>query len=324
MSNIHHPNKTFRQIRLIAGKRYAVKINLYDKHVDATCVLHWDEPNQPLMWDAIQLAAWADHIVLVMGLSSRLEGEEMRGLQLEGFEKGDRTTLDLPEVQQQLIKRIYRTGKPLTLVIMSGSALSLNWENENLPAILEAWYPGEQAGRAVADVLFGDYNPAGRLPLTFYKSVSDLPSFEDYNMEGKTYRYFHGEVLYPFGYGLSYSSFIYQNLIMDGDVLEGEDVLTVSVDISNTSAMDGEEVVQMYIRYPESALTHAIKDLRGFERIMIKSEQTRNVTFDLTKKDLAFYDEIAEEYVTTPGVYEILVGPSSDESKLLRASIEVR
>ena len=157
----------------------------------------------------------------------------------------------MPEVQRQLIKRIYRTGKPVTLVVMSGSAISLNWEDENLPAIIEAWYPGEQAGRAVADVLFGDYNPAGRLPLTFYKSVEDLPSFEDYDMEGRTYRYFNGPVLYPFGYGLSYSSFKYQNLIMDSDVLEGDNVLTVSVDISNISSVDGEEGVDKLLALPQ-------------------------------------------------------------------------
>ena len=209
---------------------------MQDEHGDANCTLHWEEPGLPLAWEAVQAARWADHVVLVMGLTARLEGEEMRGLDLEGFNAGDRTSLDLPAVQRSLIRQIAATGKPVTLVLMTGSAVSINREHETVPAILQAWYGGEAAGEAVADVLFGDYNPAGRLPLTFYRSVDDLPPFEDYDMKGRTYRYFEGEVLYPFGYGLSYSTFTYDNLILEKNEIAPEESLTVSVDVTNTGS----------------------------------------------------------------------------------------
>ena len=178
-----------------------------------------------------------------MGLTARLEGEEMRGLELEGFNAGDRTSLDLPAVQRSLIRQVAATGKPVTLVLMTGSAVSITREHELLPSILQAWYGGEAAGDAVADVLFGDYNPAGRLPLTFYRSVEDLPPFEDYNMAGRTYLYFDGEVLYTFGFGLSYTSFVYDNLILEESEMGSGETITVSVDLSNTGQREGEEVV---------------------------------------------------------------------------------
>ncbi len=192
LSNIHHPNKTYRKLDLVAGQPYEIEVVMVDFHGDASCTLHWEEPDQPLLWEATQTAAWADHVVLVMGLSARLEGEEMRGLNLDGFNAGDRTSLDLPEVQSRLIERIIATGKPVTLVLMTGSAVSINREKESVPAIIQAWYGGEAAGLAVADVLFGDYNPGGRLPVTFYKSVDDLPPFESYDMEGRTYNILTG------------------------------------------------------------------------------------------------------------------------------------
>ena len=152
---------------------------------------------------AKEIAAKADVIIYVGGLSAGLEGEEMN-VDAEGFMGGDRTSLNLPELQEKLLRELYLTGKPVVFVLMSGSALSINWEKQNIPAIIEAWYAGEEGGTAIADVLFGDYNPSGRLPITFYKSLTDLPSFEDYNMKGRTYRYFEGQALYPFGFGLSY------------------------------------------------------------------------------------------------------------------------
>src|SRR5262249_44609461 len=154
----------------------------------------------------------------------------------DGFRGGDRTSLDLPKVQEELIKKIQALGKPVVLVLMSGSAVSINWEQKNIPAIIEAWYPGQAAGQAIADVLFGDYNPAGRLPVTFYKSASDLPAFDDYNMKGRTYRYFTGEVLYPFGYGLSYTSFAYSNLKVNKSLKKGDSAV-VSVTVKNTGKM---------------------------------------------------------------------------------------
>lgn len=309
---------------LKAGQPYPIKLILRHRGGDATCTLNWLEPDRRLMQEALQLAGWADHVVLVMGLNARLEGEEMRGFQMEGFSGGDRTSLELPEVQQQLIRRMVATGKPVTLVLMTGSAVSINWENEHVDGILQAWYPGEAGGTAVADVLFGDYNPAGRLPVTFYRSVDDLPDFSDYTMEGKTYRYFEGEVLYPFGYGLSYTTFDYENLILDRDEISQSDEVTVSVDVTNAGDMDGEEVVQLYIRDVESEEKRPIKDLRGFERVWINAGETVTVTMTIGPDELAYYDVEQGDYVVEPGWFDILVGPSSDEAGQLSTSLEVR
>jgi len=310
--------------QLVAGQPYFVKVILRDQQGDASCRLNWVEPGRRLMWEALQLAGWADHVILVMGLNARLEGEEMRGFELEGFRGGDRTSLDLPDVQQQLIRRIAATGKPVTLVLMTGSAVSINWENENLDGIIQAWYPGEAGGTAVADVLFGDYNPAGRLPVTFYRSVDDLPDYTDYTMEGRTYRYFNGEVLYPFGYGLSYTTFLYENLILEKEEISASEEITVSVDVTNTGEMGGEEVVQLYIRDVESGVKRPLKDLRGFERVWIDAGETVTVTMTLGPGELAYYDTGKGDYVMEPGWFDILVGPSSDQAGQLSTSLLIR
>ncbi len=324
MNNFHHPNKLYRKLDLVAGKAYQISVVLKDEHGDAPISIHWEEPDQPLMWEAVQAANWADHVVLVMGLTARLEGEEMRGLDLEGFNAGDRTSLDLPKVQQNLIRRIVATGKPVTLVLMTGSAVSINDEHKQVPAILQAWYGGEAAGKAVADVLFGDYNPAGRLPVTFYKSVSDLPPFENYDMAGRTYRYFEGEVLYPFGYGLSFSDFNYNNLILEKQEIRAGESLIVSVEVSNLGKYDGEEVVQMYLRKPGSKMVRPLKDLRGFERVFIRKGQTAVVTMSLGEDELACFDTDTGSYLVEKGEYEIMVGPSSEDSGLLKKTLTVR
>jgi len=323
-NNIHHPNKIYRNLDLVAGKAYHIKLLMQDNHGDANCTLHWQEPGLPLAWEAVQAARWAEHVVLVMGLTARLEGEEMRGLELEGFHAGDRTSLDLPAVQRSLIRQIAATGKPVTLVLMTGSAVSIVREHAAVQSVLQAWYGGEAAGEAVADVLFGDYNPAGRLPLTFYNSVEDLPDFEDYDMPGRTYRYFEGEVLYPFGYGLSYTSFKYDNLILEKDEISPDESITVTVDISNTGKQDGEEVVQMYIRHLDSDEVRPLKDLRGFERVGVKTGQSLVISMTLGPEELEYYDLSAGEYVVEPGKYEIMVGPSSASEDLLKTELLVR
>jgi len=323
-NNIHHPNKVYRNVDLVAGKAYQIKVLMQDQHGDSNCTLHWEEPGLPMAWEAIQAARWADHVVLVLGLTARLEGEEMRGLELEGFNAGDRTSLDLPAIQRSLIRQIAATGKPVTLVLMTGSAVSITREHTLVPAILQAWYGGEAAGEAVADVLFGDYNPAGRLPVTFYRSVEDLPPFEDYDMLGRTYRYFEGEVLYPFGYGLSYSSFTYDNLILEKEEMGSDETITISVDISNSGRRDGEEVVQLYIRDLESKEIRPLKDLRGFERVSVKAGQTIVVTMTLGPDELAYYDRAAGDYVVESGKYEVMVGPSSASEDLLKKEFLVR
>ncbi|MCK4879827.1 MAG: glycoside hydrolase family 3 C-terminal domain-containing protein [Bacteroidales bacterium] len=323
-NNIHHPNKIYRNVDLVAGEAYQIKVVMQDRHGDSNCTLHWEEPGLPLAWEALQAARWADHVVLVMGLTARLEGEEMRGLELEGFNAGDRTSLDLPAVQRHLIRQIAATGKPVTLVLMTGSAVSITMEHEAVQAILQAWYGGEAAGEAVADVLFGDYNPAGRVPVTFYKSVNDLPTFENYDMAGRTYRYFDGEVLYPFGYGLSYTTFSYDNLILEKDEITEGETITVSVDITNSGKKDGEEVVQLYIRDMESDEVRPLKDLRGFERVPVKAGQTIVATMTLGPDELAYYDSSAGDYLVEPGLYEIMVGPSSASETLLKIELLVR
>jgi beta-glucosidase len=323
-NNIHHPNKIYREVELMAGRPYRIQVRAYDYHGDANCTLHWEEPGSPLDREAVQAARWAEHVVLVLGLTARLEGEEMRGLVLEGFNAGDRTSLDLPEVQGRLVRRIAAIGKPVTLVLMTGSAVSITREHDIIPSILQAWYGGEAAGEAVADVLFGDYNPAGRLPLTFYRSVEDLPPFEDYNMVGRTYRYFDGEVLYPFGFGLSYTRFTYDNLILEKDEIFSGDTIMVTVDVKNSGQMDGEEVVQMYIRDLESEEVRPLKDLRGFERVSIKAGQTIVVSMTLGPEELAYYNISSGSYEVESGKYEILVGPSSATEDLIKAELLVR
>ena len=195
-------------------------------------------------------------------------------IEMEGFYHGDRTTLDLPEIQDKILKRIKSFGKPIVLVLMNGSALSVNWANENVNAIVESWYPGEEGGNAIADIIYGNYNPAGRLPVTFYTSVNDLPPFEDYNMKGRTYRYFNGTPLYEFGYGLSYSTFKYSNMKAPS-VIKTNEVLKVSAEVQNTGKMDGDEVVELYVKLLDAKVPVPNYSLQGFKRIFLKSGEKR-------------------------------------------------
>jgi beta-glucosidase len=324
VNNMHRPHKVFEMVELEADRSYDVRIIMQDRQGDTNCAFHWEEPDQPLVWEALNTARWADHVVLVMGLTARLEGEEMRGMELDGFHAGDRTNLRLPAIQQSLIRTIAAAGTPVTLVLMSGSAISIDREQQWVPSVLQAWYGGEAAGIAVADVLFGDYNPAGRLPVTFYRSVDDLPAFEDYNMKGRTYRYFDGDVLFPFGYGLSYTNFTYDNLILDKEEVAAGESVVVSVEVSNTGEMDGEEVVQLYVRDPESPEVRPLRELKGFKRVHVKSGQTLAVSMILETGELAAFDVQQGTYVVEPGNFEIMVGPSSDPSKLLVREITIR
>jgi len=322
-NRVHRPTKEYSYVELEAGQTYQVDLMMWDNQGDAMCHLIWEAPGQNLQGKALETVQWADQVIMFMGLSPRLEGEEMK-VEVEGFSGGDRTSLDLPEVQRQLIQDIVATGKPVVLVLLNGSAVSINWENEHVPAILEAWYPGEAAGTAIADVLFGDYNPAGRLPVTFYRSVDDLPPFDDYNMEGKTYRYFDGDVLYPFGYGLSYSSFVYSNLSLDKPAISAGETVTVSVDVTNTSELDGEEVVQFYIHETDTPDPRPQLDLRGFERIEIKAGETKTISVEFSQDELAYYDLEKDTYTLDPGRIEVFAGPSSDRERLLKTVLEVK
>jgi beta-glucosidase len=237
----------------------------------------------------LELSKDADAIVFVGGISPQLEGEEMQ-VNFPGFNGGDRTSIMLPAIQTALMKKLQNTGKPVVFVMMTGSAIATPWESENLPAIVNAWYGGQSAGTALADVLFGDYNPAGRLPVTFYKSDNDLAGFSNYSMANRTYRYFKGDALYPFGYGLSYTSFNYDKLVMPSSSATGKNIL-VSVSVTNTGNKDGEEVVQLYVSNQNKAIRSAIKALKGFQRIALKAGETKIVSFDLTPDDLSAVDE---------------------------------
>lgn len=255
--------------------------------------------------DALAKVQQADVTIMFMGLSPRLEGEEMK-VKAKGFNGGDRETLDLPKPQEDMIKAIKATGKPVVLVLLNGSALSVNWENDNLPAIVDAWYGGQAGGTAIADVLFGDYNPAGRLPVTFYKSVNDLPAFDDYSMRNRTYRYFTGPVLYPFGYGLSYSRFTYSNIKLPQELTIGKPCM-VTAQITNTGKMDGEEVAELYIKHFD-AVRKPIIALKGFHRIMLKAGETKTVTFMLGPENLALVNEAGNEVEQSGRVQVFIAG----------------
>jgi len=236
----------------------------------------------------------ADAIIFAGGISPQLEGEEMR-VDFPGFNGGDRTTILLPAVQTELMKALKSTGKPVVFVMMTGSAIATPWESENVPAIVNGWYGGQAAGTALTDVLFGDYNPAGRLPVTFYKSDSDLPDFKNYDMTNRTYRYFAGEALYPFGYGLSFTTFKYENLNSPSSVTSGKNI-SVAAKVTNSGKEDGEEVAQLYISYPDVKGKAPLKALKGFQRIFLKAGESKTVQFNLTAEQLSLVDENGKLY----------------------------
>ena len=247
----------------------------------------------------------ADVIVFVGGISPSLEGEEMP-VSVPGFNKGDRTSIALPAVQTEMLKELKATGKPIVFVMLTGSALSVNWENENLQAVVNAWYGGQDAGTALADILFGDYNPAGRLPVTFYASDDDLPPYEDYSMNERTYRYFTGKPLYEFGFGLSYTNFAYSNLQLPTTINIGEEA-KVSVNITNKGSRDGDEVVQLYVSHKDSKINVPLRSLQGFKRITLKAGETRTVEFTLKPENFSVIDALTQRSII-PGEITVSVG----------------
>src|SRR5579875_2285280 len=254
---------------------------------------------------AIAAARQAEVIVAVVGITSRLEGEEMP-IDLPGFVGGDRTSLDLPRPEEELVEALAATHKPLVVVLMNGSALSVNWEKAHADAILEAWYAGEEGGTAVAETLSGKNDPAGRLPVTFYQGVHQLPHFEDYSMKGRTYRYFQGEPLWPFGYGLSYTSFRYGGLILPKAPLRAGDPLDVAVTVTNTGKRAGDEVVQLYLKFPDVPGA-PLRALRGFERVHLAPGASRKVAFHLKPRDLSLVTA-AGDILIAQGAYTLSIG----------------
>ncbi len=313
------PTETVTILEGIQSKLPAGAV-VYEKGCDYVKELNGE--NQPIDYDAVaQRVKDVDAIVFVGGISSKLEGEEMK-VNLPGFKGGDRTNIDLPLVQEKLLKALKKLGKPVIFVLCSGSAMALPWENKNLDAILAAWYPGQAGGTAVADVLFGDYNPAGRLPVTFYASSKDLPDFQDYDMsKGRTYRYFKGKALFPFGYGQSYTTFTYADAKLNKSVLPLPNTLTLTFNLKNTGARAGEEVAQIYIRNlqdPEGPL----RSLRAFRRVRIAAGATSEMRFYLTPKTFEFFDPETNTMKVKPGKYEILYGGSSDMKALKSLIVE--
>lgn len=287
--NEHHPLRKSFAIRLKKGKPYKLDIEYYNYGLDPQMHLLWSEPGQQLERAAIDAAKKSDAVILFMGLTPFLEGEEMP-VSIEGFSGGDRTDIDLPDTQQQLIQKISALGKPTVLVMLGGSAIAFNWADQYIPAIMEAWYPGEFGGTAIADVLFGDFNPSGKLPLTFYASVTDLPDFEDYSMLNRTYKFFKGEPLYPFGYGLSYTRFAYQQLQMPDSIAIG-DSLKVRFEVKNTGQRAGQEVVQLYVTDKQASVRTPKHTLQGFQKVFLKPGESRELTFSLSPKQLGLVTE---------------------------------
>jgi beta-glucosidase len=266
--------------------------------------------------EAIQAAKNSQVAVMVMGLSQQLEGEQG---QTEGNprgkrSRGDRETLDLPPVQEQLVQAVYETGTPVILVLMNGSALSINWADEHIPAILEAWYPGQAGGTAVAEALFGLTNPGGRLPVTFYRAVSDLPAFDDYSMENRTYRYFTGQPLYSFGFGLSYTTFTYRDLQIIPQEITAGDSVSIQVEVENAGQRLGDEVVQLYLKDVEASLPVPLLQLQGLTRIRLAPGERQTVQFTLTAEQMSFADEEGN-WVLEPGEFTVWVGGQQPDLK---------
>ncbi len=266
--------------------------------------------------EAVAAAEGSDAIVFVGGISAQLEGEEMR-VSYEGFSGGDRTRIELPSVQQHLLEKLKALGKPIVFVDMSGSAIAMPWAAEHLDAIVQAFYPGEAGGRAVADVLLGTYNPAGRLPVTFYRGTSDLPAFDDYRMQGRTYRYFDGAPLYPFGFGLSYSTFAYANLRAEA---LANHTLSVAVDVTNTGGQDGDEVVQLYAVPPAAFHPREHRALCGFDRVHLKAGETRTIHLVVPATALRRWSDRDKDYIIPSGEWLISAGASSAD---IRQSVHV-
>jgi len=296
----------FGKVRLEKG--HPVKVEVVYAQIQGGKVgaqLLWAPVNNAADPAAVAAAKNADVVVAVVGITSRLEGEEMP-VEEPGFSGGDRTSLDIPQPEEDLVQAVATAGKPLVVVLMSGSALGANWEKAHANAIVQAWYSGEEGGAAVAETLSGKNNPAGRLPVTFYKDVHQLPHFEDYSMDNRTYRYFKGEPLWPFGYGLSYTSFAYSGLALPQAPISANDPLDASVTVANTGKVAGDEVVQLYLKFPDVPGA-PIRALRGFQRVHLEPGASQKVDFRLNSRDLSMVTDLGD-IVVPQGKYTVSVG----------------
>jgi len=299
---------------------HAIRVEYMHQPNDRNVDLNWEPPANSLLSHAIDAAKKSDAIIAFVGLSPNLEGEEMN-VHVEGFDGGDRTSIELPAAQEKLLQAMGETGKPLIVVLTSGSALAVPWAKDHADALLEAWYPGEEGGDAIAETLKGKNNPAGRLAITFYASTKDLPEFTDYSMKNRTYRYYSGQVLYPFGYGLSYSRFSYRAPEVSAKEIKAGASVVVTTVIRNTSARDGDEVAELYLKPPRTAVSPQV-ELEGFTRIHLRAGETRRVQFTLFPRQLSEVDENGNRAVT-PGDYAIYVSGGQPQAGTPAATLHI-
>ena len=317
-------NESLYTLKAKAGQEYDITIEYIFNSNDRAASLDFDMGYYvPVnLQKSVNKVKDADIIIFAGGISPTLEGEEM-SVKIPGFKGGDRTNIELPEIQREFIKKLKAAGKKIVYVNFSGSAMGLVPESQNCDAILQAWYPGQAGGQAVADVITGKYNPAGKLPITFYKNVEQIPDFEDYSMKGRTYRYMTEKPLFCFGHGLSYTTFEYGKADVSSNTLEDDKEITLTIPLKNTGKMDGEEVVQVYLKYNKDAEgpSHA---LRGFKRVDIEKGKTKNVEFTLDKEDFEWFDTQNNTMRAIEGEYTIYYGGTSDISKLKKLTVEVK
>lgn len=307
--DIHPARDAQGMVHLEKGKSYQVRAEYFDDGGECESKLCWRVPQtaddnllELFGPGTTQTLQQSDVVIAVMGINQDIEREGQ-----------DRTSLTLPGDQQAFLQKVYEANPNTILVLVAGSSLALGWEHQHLPAILDAWYPGEAGGTAVAEALFGDFSPAGRLPLTFYNSMDELPDFNDYDVtKGRTYQYFQGTPLYSFGHGLSYTRFQYRNLRLQ----HSADEVTVQFDVKNVGKMDADEVCQVYVRYPDQDFVTPIKQLRGFQRVSIRKGASQQVTISIPREELRLWDEARSAFFTPTGTYEILVGASSSDIRL--------
>lgn len=288
-----------------AGEKYSIKIEFANREGNPYISFMWKTPEMKhtdMYAGEKKLAHNSDVVIAVVGINKSIE---MEGL--------DRTSIELPADQMQFIQEIYKANPKTVVVLVAGSSMAINWINDNMQAVVDAWYPGEQGGNAIADVLFGDYNPAGRLPLTFYRSIDDLPPFNDYEVfNGRTYMYFDKNPLYAFGFGLSYTTFEYSGIRINENKIKLGDTIQVSVDVKNSGKYDGDEVVQLYLHEVEASEKLPQKQLKAFKRISLKKGETQSVSFELNREDLSFWD-IKNEFVLEPGFFNLMIGAASND-----------
>jgi beta-glucosidase len=309
------------RVHLVKGEKAAIMVSYGQRSGEKIMArLVWAKVDNAPSPAALEAARKADVVIAVVGITSELEGEEMP-VSEPGFLGGDRTSLDLPQPEEDLVQSVAKAGKPLVVVLMNGSALSVNWEKEHANSILEAWYSGEEGGAAIAATLSGKNNPAGRLPVTFYTGVDQLPNFEDYAMANRTYRYFKGKPLFPFGYGLSYTTFAYKDLSIPGDLKAGEP-LSADVTVTNTGKLAGDEVAQLYLTFP-SLPGAPIRALRAFKRVHLEAGASEKVHFDLKPRDLSMVSEAGDPMIGE-GEYTVSIGGGQPGTEAPNATAKLK